>query len=199
MKDKLDPRSVPPTPQGGQNVFKPVHSVNDLEDCLIQLVTELTEYPAQSYLDFKAEQEEPSVVIAPGALQPDPQRRGVVKSGYGLNAYPGSVDNTVKFACVLHGAMDIRCVSRSARHARAMADDVGKLMMTLEYFMPEMSGVLSFRLAVIQEPKKVEDTEHLWYAAVQCRYSLEYAWTADRLAPRWKTQGDSTLTIDNIK
>lgn len=196
MKDKIDTRPVPPV---DQHLFKRVYSVEDLESCLVGLVTELTEYPAQSYLDYTKEQVEPMVVIAPGAIQPDEQQRGLVSAGYGYQAYPGSTSNDMSYACLLHGVVDLRCVSRSARHARRMADVIGKLMLTLTYYMAELTGLQKFTVAAINEPQKVDDTEHLWYSSVQCRFTLQYAWSTARLSPRLTGTANKPLAFNTLR
>ena len=172
-------------------------SPQNLEDTVVIIVNELFEgdIRAVSSLDFKedTDTDEPIVVVTSGDLKLSQEEQGVTQVGFGVAAYPGSEDNKIRSEQTAMGTLTLNLVARTARGTTLHSYELLKFFQELQYYMPEMIGVLMFNPLALQAPKKIEDTEHLWQSVIQCNYKVSRAWSTERVAPRLKSFGSIGL------
>lgn len=191
MKNEINSRPVPDT---NQLMFDPgLFQPNKFEDGFVSLLDALLDnkYKVVSAMDFRTDTDtaDPLIVCATGDLQIDPGQAGLVSSGFGLNAYPGSIDNRMRYSRILKGPLHVRCVARSAREARTVSYAILEWLTAVEPFVCEMFQINSFRVISVGGTKKIdgETNDYLWVSEILCSYSYELAVSVDRVAPRLKS------------
>jgi len=194
---KNNPQSRP-TPDMEQYAFDANwFTPNGFEDSAVALLKATldlgTEFNIVSSIDFtpNTDTAKPLIVCEVGQIDADLSKNALNLASFGLDAFPGSVDNSLAYASYLWSTLAVRCLARSAREARKHSYTILQYLYQLSHFMPEMFDINEFAVTTLTPPKKVEgdNNDHLWFSQVVCKFALEYSWSIERVAPRLKTLG----------